>query len=406
MAITDTWLRAQLGREHPRTFTKADRDGLAARVSPKGKITWQVRYRHLGQQHRLDVGAYPLTTLKRARELAGEIREQLERGVDPKVARELERNVKQGMPSVEGLIRDWHKRYCSRHKKGAGQILRTFEIHVFPELGWLPADQVDTDRWMKLMEALAEHSPAIAERALINAKQALKWGVRLGKVPANPLGHIGAQTDLRLKKRSVSRVLDDEELALIWEALQCSRIMPKNRLFVQLCLLYGCRSGELRLSDIKDWDMKKGVWTVPAENHKTGEKSGKALVRPIIEPARGWVEEAICLTSAKAGPLFQNRGSRERMGRSSVLPLPYNLMQWARRHRGVEMDHWSMHDLRRTMRTRIADLAPPHVAEIMLGHVLPGQWRVYDHYDYLAEQREAYQAWWERLEGIVSAQHG
>lgn len=405
MALTDTWLRTQLGREHSQTFAKADRDGLSARISPKGKITWQVRYRLLGKQHRMDLGSYPLTTLKRARELTGKIREQVENGVDPRLARELERHTKQGMPTVEELIRDWYDRYCSRHKKGPEQILRSFELHVFPVLGALPADQVDTNRWMTLLEELVKHSPAISERVLINAKQAYKWGQRLGKVPSNPIGQIGAQTDLRLKKRASSRVLTDQELALIWEGLQHSRIMPKNRLFIQLCLLYGCRSGELRLSDIEHWDLNRCVWTVPIENHKTGDKSGKPLVRPIIEPAKAWVAEAIKLNSTKAGPLFQNRGSQERMGRSSVLPLPYNLMQWARRHRGIEMQHWSMHDLRRTMRTRIADMAPPHVAEIMLGHVLPGQWRVYDHYDYLVEQREAYQAWWDRLESIVTASY-
>lgn len=402
MAITDTWLKAQSGREQPRTVTRADRDGLAARISPKGKITWQIRYRRQGRQERMDLGSYPLTSLKRARELAGQVREQLEDGIDPKVARELEKQRQQGVPTVESLVRDWYKRYCSLHKKGAPLILRSFEIHVFPDLGWLPADQVCTDRWMHHLEALSKLYPAIAERILINIKQAYKWGHRLGKVPANPLGHIGAQTDLRVKKRFSKRVLSDQELRLVWEALEKSRITAKNRLFVKLCLFYGCRSGELRLSNIEHWDLEEGVWTIPPENHKTGEKSGKPILRPIVEPARSWVQEAIQMSaSKKKGPLFNNNDSHERMSRSSVLHPPYNLVKWVKRHRGVVMDDWSMHDLRRTMRTKIADLAPPHVAEIMLGHVLPGQWRVYDHYDYLAEQKEAYEAWWERLSGIV-----
>ncbi len=63
---------------------------------------------------------------------------------------------------------------------------------------------------------------------------------------------------------------------------------------------------------------------------------------------------------------------------------------------------WSIHDLRRTMRTGISELTSPHVAEIMLGHKLPGIWQVYDKHTYLNEQREAYERWWEKLTKIVS----
>ena len=72
-------------------------------------------------------------------------------------------------------------------------------------------------------------------------------------------------------------------------------------------------------------------------------------------------------------------------------------MQWLRRHEKYEMTHWSVHDLRKTARTNFSTLTQPHVAEIMLGHKLPGTWQTYDHYTYLKEQTAAYSAWWKRL---------
>lgn len=36
-----------------------------------------------------------------------------------------------------------------------------------------------------------------------------------------------------------------------------------------------------------------------------------------------------------------------------------------RRHSKFEMEHWSVHDLRRTARTNFATLTEPHIAEIM-----------------------------------------
>jgi len=47
MALSVSWLDARLNKEAKETVVKADRDGLSARVSPKGKIVFQFRYLHI-----------------------------------------------------------------------------------------------------------------------------------------------------------------------------------------------------------------------------------------------------------------------------------------------------------------------------------------------------------------------
>ncbi len=66
MAITERWLRAQHNKTHHKEFVKADRDGLSARVSPKGKITYAMRYYHNNTCKRVDLGSYPLMSIKEA----------------------------------------------------------------------------------------------------------------------------------------------------------------------------------------------------------------------------------------------------------------------------------------------------------------------------------------------------
>ncbi|TZF63665.1 integrase, partial [Salmonella enterica subsp. enterica serovar Typhimurium] len=61
----------------------------------------------------------------------------------------------------------------------------------------------------------------------------------------------------------------------------------------------------------------------------------------------------------------------------------------------------SLTDLRRTARTNFSELTEPHIAEMMLGHKLPGVWSVYDKYTYIEEMREAYSKWWARLMSII-----
>ena len=65
------------------------------------------------------------------------------------------------------------------------------------------------------------------------------------------------------------------------------------------------------------------------------------------------------------------------------------------------MSYWAVHDLRRTARTHLLRLTTADVAEIILGHTLPGVRMTYDRHDYLEEQAAAYKAWFDKLQAIV-----
>ena len=90
------------------------------------------------------------------------------------------------------------------------------------------------------------------------------------------------------------------------------------------------------------------------------------------------------------------------MGRSGPTDTPYNFMQFARKNYKVEMDHWSMHDLRRTARTNFSAFTSRDVAELMVGHVMPGEQGTYDYYDYQKEMSKAYKKWWKKLSNLSS----
>ena len=56
----------------------------------------------------------------------------------------------------------------------------------------------------------------------------------------------------------------------------------------------------------------------------------------------------------------------------------------------MPVDHFTVHDLRRTFRSLLASqTVPGHVAERCLNHKLKGVEGIYDRYDYLDERREA-----------------
>jgi len=68
---------------------------------------------------------------------------------------------------------------------------------------------------------------------------------------------------------------------------------------------------------------------------------------------------------------------------------------------GIE-EKFTPHDLRRTFRTRLAEIGIDDVvAERLSGHKLQGMLAVYNRHDYATEKREALNKWARRLKQIV-----
>ena len=400
MPLTDTWLKKNLGKARVEQHVEPDRDGLSVRVSPKGKITFQMRFRYEGKQARLDLGSYPNLTLLQARKELQKMKGVLEAGQDPRVYKKLEAHKVTNALTFKELYLEWHEKYCMANKKNSQQQLRSFELYVFPKYGSLPADQITLHMWLELLEGHFEKSPSITDRLLTNTKQCLDWGLNRRLIENNPIRHITGKRDLNIKKNKVDRILEDDEVALIWKICDKSRMALKNALFIKICLFYANRYSELRMAKKTDFDFERKIWTVPPENHKTGKYTKRPLLRPILPEIEPFIRQAMELNNSIY--MFVNNGTKEMYGQNGPGKLPYNVMQYARKHYGVEMKHWSMHDLRRTARTHFSRFTSRDIAELMIGHTMPGEQGTYDYHDYQKEMSIAYKQWWEKLESLTN----
>lgn len=399
MTLSETWLKANNSKARVSVQEFADRDGMSARLSQKGKIVYQLRYRLNGKACRIDIGSYPLMSLKDARNEALRLKAMIEQGKDPRIERQVERQAIIEADSVSMLFDKWYSSYCVNNKKSHAAIKRSFEIHIFPKIGGLPIGRVTLQQWLLIFEPLSKSNPAISERLLINTKQMLKWAVKRRIIDENVLADIYAREDLDIKPKPVDRVLSDTELKMFWMAVDESYMDYRSKLFLKLCLVFGCRNGELRIAQKTHFDLDNKIWITPPENHKTGKNSGKPIIRPIVPYAENLIREAMELNSSNY--LFAKITDDSVMGPSSALQFPYRVMQHLKTNHNYIMEHWSLHDLRRTMRTNISELVPQHIAEIMLGHAQPKIVGTYDKFLYLKEQEEGYQKWIGKLLLIV-----
>lgn len=83
MSISNSKLKLILNKPQSKRFDLTDRDGLAARVSEHGRITFQYRYRFNKKLKRLALGRFPDLTLAQARNKVPELRQLLKEGKDP-----------------------------------------------------------------------------------------------------------------------------------------------------------------------------------------------------------------------------------------------------------------------------------------------------------------------------------
>ena len=77
---------------------------------------------------------------------------------------------------------------------------------------------------------------------------------------------------------------------------------------------------------------------------------------------------------------------------------------------GILIAPWRLHDLRRTVATRMADLGIlPHVVEAVLNHISghkAGVAGIYNKALYSVEKRQALERWAEHLQGVLEGESG
>ena len=178
------------------------------------------------------------------------------------------------------------------------------------------------------------------------------------------------------------RTLSRDELASLWRAL--NRLPELPRAYFREVLLTGARRNEVGGMAWSELDLDAALWRLPADRNKSARSFEIPLPSPVVETLR---------MLPRLGPLvFTLNGKR-----------PMTLHRWIERVRNdAGLIDARLHDLRRTLRTGLAELGIPfEVAERVLNHAMPGLEAVYNHHNYLGEKRRALALWAERVLAIA-----
>jgi integrase len=225
--------------------------------------------------------------------------------------------------------------------------------------------------------------PSAANHARATLSAFYRWAIGEGLCDENPV--VGTNTQAQNGPRE--RSLTDAEAAAVWLAA------PENDYgrILKLLLLTGCRRNEIGSLQWSEIDPVARTITIPKER----AKNGREHIVPVCNDAMAIIE---------AVP----RRDRELVfgiGRGGYAG-------WAKGKIALDKavklkEPWTLHDIRRTVRTGMGMLGVlPHVAEAALNHLPPKLIRTYDRNTYAAEKRAALDLWANYLKVAIAQASG
>lgn len=362
--------------------------GLVLRVSPNGTKTWTVVYTREsdGVKQRVKLGRFPSMTLEKARTAALKMVTAVSEGEDPSE----EKRARKAAMTVEALGEMYVEKYAKRRKKTWVEDQRLLKVEIYPEIGRMKAVAVKRRDLLDIIEAKAEAGyVAQSTQILAVIRKMFNWAVDSDYLETSPAQGIKP----RGKAVRRDRVLSDEEIKAVWNALPGANLAEQTRDIIRLLFLTGQRSGEvcgIRRSEI---DADRAIWTIPAAR----AKNGLAHVVPLSPAALAIVEQWLSKVDEEEAPLFSRVDE----------PIESNAIAHAARLKlQILNERWTPHDIRRTVATGMAGQGiAPHIVEAVLNHISgfrAGVAGVYNRNTYEPEKRQALIIWSEHLDAIVS----
>jgi integrase len=364
-------------------FFDEEMRGFGIRVRAGGKRTWVVQYQLDGhQQRRLTIGRVDLFTPDEARKIAREHLAKARLGQDPQREKEIARSearITLGAVAARYLKAKQEELRPNTYR----EVARYLHSHWW-SLHGMPLHRITRrDVAVQLSVLVQDSGPAAAMRARVALSSLFAWAIGEGLVDDNPVSGTNRPT-----LRSRERVLSDAELIEVWKACPDD---DYGRI-IRLLILTGARRQEVSGMRWSELDPERGTWTIPAER----TKNGRVHVLPL--PPMAW--EMIGAVPHRAG--IDHLFGRSRGGERGYVTF----------HRGkatldglLTLPHWTVHDLRRSAATGMAEIGiQPHIVEAVLNHASghkSGIAGIYNKATYENEMRAALAMWADHVRSIV-----
>jgi integrase len=357
--------------------------GFGLRLRKGGTRAWVYQYKLGAKQRRITLGNAKTIKLEAARASASKFHAQVRLGFDPAADR-IERRVAAAQ-TFKAALDVYLPRQKARVRPRSYVEIERYLDRYFRLLHEWPLTKIDR---RTVAEALAkienEHGPAAANRGRTTLTAFCSWCITEGIAEQNPVTGTA-----RRKEVARSRVLADAELRNVWQALTDDEFSS----IVRLLILTGQRREEI--GGLYWREVEANLIRLPPER----VKNKREHTIPLATPARAILEKQ---PRRNTRALVFGRGENGFSGWSRCKArLDTRIAEMI----GYPLPAWTLHDLRRSVVTGMANIgAKPHVIEAVVNHISghkAGVAGVYNRSKYETEKATALLMWSDHVLAVV-----
>jgi integrase len=270
MPLTDTAIKKAKPSEKP--FKLSDSRGLFLLVNPTGSKLWRWKYRFLGKEKVMTLGAYPDVSLAQARDGVDRARKILATGQDPMAIRKADKVATRTSAenSFETVARLWWEHWKPPlSEQHAGQVMRRFEADVFPHIGGRPVSEIQAPELVAMLKVIAGRGVNdLAKRALQTTSQVFRYAIAHGLAIRNPATDIKPSDVLPSRQKQNLARIDVKELPQLLRHIEGYKGAATTRLAMKLMAMTFVRTSELIAARWVEFDLESARWDIPAERMK------------------------------------------------------------------------------------------------------------------------------------------
>lgn len=366
-------------------------------VRASGHAAFFIRYTSpvTGKRCALKLGDAAVWNTDKARQLARQKLAWVDQGQDP--ARDGE--APKASPTLQAIVLERYLPHVQATKKSWDTDETLLRCHILPALGARPIGEIRREDVSALLNAMRhggklagikgrsrekrtrgrDYAPGTCNRVRVLLRYLFNLAMKQWKVPGLTHNPVGDLPDFPVTPRQT--FLQPDEIERLLEAGRPRPGMqnPHTLFIVMLLTLTGVRRANALQAEWSEFDLARGLWTLPAE--KTKQKRPQTIhlaqeVLTLLQQLPTWgTQERFVFPNPKTGKPFKS--------------IFYS---WDTMRKGAGLPHVRLHDLRHTFASLLINGgASLFLVQAALGHRNPQTTMRYAH---LAEttQREAIQA--------------
>jgi integrase len=357
----------------------SDGEGLILKLAAKGKGSWIVRVQANGKRRDIGLGSLSELPLADAREAARALRKEVKAGVDVLAERAKEAFIIPTFSDAAKLVHEEHKAAWKNGKHQA-QWINTLETYAFPTLGDKLVSEIEGPAIRDALSPIWLTKPETARRVRQRIGSVLDWACAKGfRETEAPMRSVIRGLPRQPKKQGHFAAMPYPDLPAFVTWLRGRSSV--GRLALDFLILTASRSGEVRGARWNEIDVKKKLWTIPAERMK----AGTVHVVPLSEAALDVLKGAKAFRSPVSDLVFPGQNPRRQLSDMTLLKIL--------RDKG---DNYTVHGFRSSFRDWVAEKTsyPGEVAEAALAHTIANRVEAaYRRTDYLDKRKPLMADW-------------